>query len=148
MIFYLVLLLPVALLPINQKKAAYIARSLLIAKPNTSQIITCESDGEALDWCLWGRTVKGQRQLITIEKEAITQVDDGQIEGISTFGSELQKGSCSLRVESITEEDSGTWSCTLFAQTGTVSTGQVEVSVGSQFSHILSVEICSDVLVD
>ena len=117
------------MVPANQKKAARVVHSVVSAETDTSQTITCESENEALDWCVWRRPRTGQRQLITIVEDAIAQVDDAQIDNsrILVFDHQLQNGNCSLSIQSITPEDFGTWSCTLFAQTGSVLTGQVEV---------------------
>lgn len=132
----MILLLSVVIFPGKQKKAALVAHPLVVAETNTSETITCESHWEALDSCVWGRPVKGQRELITIEKDATAQVDAGQIDNgrISTYGDGLQNGNCSLRIQSITAEDFGTWFCALFGETGSLLTGQVEITHESKLS--------------
>ena len=63
-----------------------------------------------------------------IQKDAVAQsVGHAEIDRISVFGDGLQNGTCSLRIESITEEDFGTYACTLFDEAGVLLTGQVEI---------------------
>ena len=92
-------------------------------------MISCESDGdEPLSSCLWGRTINGQRQVITVDEHVVE--DDGrtEVEGITYDGNGLEDGKCSIKIASVSEDDAGSWTCTLVSHNGSVFTGIVEIT--------------------
>ena len=110
--------------------SALVTRSKVIAKANTSETISCESTGKPLSLCLWAaRTVSDHREVIVIQKDATfpaaVRTDFGNVSTSSV--DQLENGTCWLRIESMTEEHIGSWSCILVDQAGAVSTGQVKV---------------------
>ena len=64
------------------------------------------------------------------DKDREMQADDGlrHVDKLSIINERLQNGKCSVKIESLTEAEFGTWACTLFGQTNVVFPGQVEIS--------------------
>ena len=108
---------------------------------NTSLVLTCESEaGEPLSSCLWGRTINGQRQVVLVDPKVVQDGGKTGFDGISYAGNglPLHDGKCSLKVESISEGDAGSWSCTLVSHNGTIFNGLVDVTTeGTYEKYIL-----------
>ena len=77
---------------------------------------------------------KGKNQvIIALEKDegdAANPADDDSREvdkiRIIHDGDELQTGKCLLKIDSVTEEDFGSWACTLMDETGALFSGRIQ----------------------
>ena len=96
---------------------------------NNALKFSCESQGQPLSSCLWGKAQNGQHQVIVTDQHGVQEEDQQtSIEGISySIGHELDAGKCSVNIESVSEDDFGRWSCTLVSKSGAIFTGRVEV---------------------
>ena len=114
---------------VSKTSLARVSQSKVWPEVNTSQILSCESSGnEPLSYCLWGRTLDGQYEMVLIDKGSSTPSDDRPSAGRIYYNEDdLDEGKCEVRIASFTLKDFGTWSCTLVAQTGEVFTGSVNV---------------------
>ena len=87
--------------------------------------------------CYWGRSARGQDQLISIDGNATKAVVGGTLmQRISTSAHKLQNGKCQISIGAVTAENFGTWSCTLLDQTGVVFTGEVNIMEGKYCTTI------------
>ena len=114
----------VAAAPRSQKKTARVARShVIIAELNKFQALSCETRGEPLRSCVWARPgMDSEGEAIVLDKD-----DGGLLESknMSVVYDE-DNVKCSLKIEVVTEEHLGTWSCTLIDQTGGFFSGKIE----------------------
>ena len=93
-------------------------QSRVLVEVNTSQVISCESQAyEPLSSCLWGRTIKGQRQVITVDEHGVEDGGRTEVDGITYVGNGLEDGKCSIKIASVSEDDRGSWTCTLVSLT-------------------------------
>ena len=112
-----------------KKSSARMSEPKIWPELRASQNLTCESSGnESLNYCLWGRTLNGQYEVILVDQQVV-QNGSGRAAktGISYVGDGLDDGKCVIKIESVTPEDFGPWSCTLVAEIGEVFTGNVNI---------------------
>ena len=83
-----------------------------------------------LSSCYWGRTKNGQRELIIIDQQVLDSGGATTAEGISYVGTGLDVGQCGLKIESVTDDEAGAWSCTLISKSGTLLTGKIGLMNG------------------
>ena len=113
----------------SKKITARVPQSRVLVEVNTSQAISCESQSdEPLSSCLWGRSINGQRQVITVDEHVVEDGGRTEVEGITYDGNGLENGTCSIKIASVSADDVGTWSCTLVSHNGPVFTGIVEIT--------------------
>ena len=123
-----------ATVPDSQKKPARQPRRKVYTALNSSEIFSCETSGQPINSCLCGRTLNGQWQVIIIDGQ--TGQDDGRTnaEGLLYDGEGLKDGKCSVKIESVTDQDFGRWSCTLVSDEGAIFRGEVSIVVSTSKS--------------
>ena len=98
------------------------------AEFNTSQMLTCESQGQPLSSCLWMRPAGAQKEKIFIGQQIVQDgVRRTNVDGISYVENGLNHGNCCIRIEVVTGTDFGRWSCALMSKSGGVFAGIVDV---------------------
>ena len=124
-----------ATVPDSQKKPARVPRRKVYTALNNSEIFSCETSGQPINSCLWGRTLKSQWQVIIIDGQQTDQ-DGGwtYAEGLLYNGEGLKEGKCSVKIESVTDQDFGSWSCTLVSDGGAIFRGEVSIVVSTSKS--------------
>ena len=110
--------------PRSQKKTARVARShVIIAELNQFQALSCETRGEPLRSCVWARPgMDSESEAIVLDKD-----DGGLLESKNMSVVYEENAKCSLKIEIVTTEHLGTWSCTFIDQTGGFLTGKIEL---------------------
>ena len=119
-------------------EAAHVPQPHVFAVLNTSQVLTCASQGQQpLHSCLWVRNNGSNRDGIFIDKEGAHNDGGGQEDesAISFVGSRLDGANCSIRIELITGNDFGRWSCRLMSKTGQIFVGNVNVYAAGKYSN-------------
>ena len=114
----------------KKKTAASVPEPYVMLDLNTSATLSCESDAQPLSSCTWARSMNDSREIIMIDQDGIVGQDDGEttLGGISYVEPDgLNDGKCKVRIESMVEEDSGLWECTLVSERGEIFTGEVNV---------------------
>ena len=122
----------VATVPNSHKKRARVPRRIVYTALNSSETFSCETNGQPLNSCLWGRTLNGQRQAILIDNQTALNGGRTSAKGILHVGDGLKDGKCSIKIESVAEQDVGSWSCTLVSQEGAIYSGEVSVTITSK----------------
>ena len=117
-------------------KSARVPHPIVFAALNVSRVLTCESEGQPLRSCLWGRVITdGQWEGILVDERVVENGGRTNVNGISYVGNGLDGGNCSVRIDSVTQDDIGTWSCALLANgSGSIFKGEVNVLTGLLFS--------------
>ena len=111
----------VAVAPRSQKKAA--RSHAIIAELNTFQALSCETPGEPLRSCVWARPgMDGESEAMVLDKDS-----GGLLESKNMSVVYEDNTKCSLKIEAVTKEHLGTWSCTLIGQTGGFFSGKIEL---------------------
>ena len=72
--------------------------------------------------------MNGRHKVTIVDETVLKAGGSTEADGVSYFAHELQQGKCSVRIEALTEEHLGKWSCVLIGETGDVYEGQVEVN--------------------
>ena len=106
------------------------SNSVVTAALNKSATFSCESeDGQPWAVCSWEQNKSQvQRRYVVIDQEG---AQNGGQKGISFVGDPLSNnGKRGLRIDSVTEQDFGQWSCTLVSGNGTTSTGALHLRHG------------------
>ena len=107
------------------------SRPEIVTKLGTPVNLSCESPaGQPVSLCLWEWTVNEQRRVVYMD-EAVARHNGGQtsVEGIRYTGG-LKAGSCELRIDSVTVEHLGRWTCTLVLENNEICSGEVTVKKG------------------
>ena len=109
------------------------SNSAVTAKVNTSATFACESDnGKPWSLCIWEQKLQGQQRLIAIEKEVAQNGEQTSVNGASFVGDALNNnGKCELKIDYVTDQDLGQWSCTLVSSNGTMYTGDLYLRGGT-----------------
>ncbi|CAG7834433.1 unnamed protein product [Allacma fusca] len=114
-----------------QQKPASVPQPVVAAKINSPASLTCLSYKQPLTMCLWEKKVETgqQRQAIQIVKGKDTDGQPTSLQGFSYVGGGLDLGECGLRIDNVAEGDNNVWSCTLFAPSGELFLGTVDVTI-------------------
>ena len=103
---------------------------MVVAEANTSQNLSCQSPGQAVQTCLWGHSVNRTSEAILIDQQVVENGGRTTLDGISYAGGndELEAGRCTANIGNVTEDHVGLWSCTLISrQNATISSGAVHL---------------------
>ena len=113
-----------------QRTPARVYQPMVVAEANTSQNLSCQSPGQAVQTCLWGHSVNRTSEAILIDQQVVENGGRTTLDGISYAGGndELEAGRCTLNIANVTEDHVGLWSCILISrQNATVSSGAVHL---------------------
>ena len=109
-------------------EAAHVSQPHVFAVLKASQVLSCESQGQQpLSSCIWVPNNGSNRDGIFIGKGGVRYEGQEDQDGISYVGSSVEGGKCSIRIDSITENDFGRWSCRLMSMAGHVFVGNVNI---------------------
>ena len=117
--------------PACHKNPSRVPNPVVLAAVNATQNLSCESNGQPLDSCLWGHSMNGTREVILIDDNHVVQKNGSRTaNGLSYVDDDrgdLDLGKCVLTIESLEDNDYGLWSCTLISKNSTIFTGAVHV---------------------
>ena len=66
--------------------------------------------------------------MTTVDEHVVVGGGRTEFDGIRYDGNGLKDGKCSVKIESVSEDDAGGWSYTLVSHNGSVFTGIVELT--------------------
>jgi len=113
----------------SQNSPAHVPQPVVSTRLNNPTTLNCDSHGQPLSVCLWERNVDGQRSVISINPGSDQNGRATPQAGITYAGEGLNSGKCGINIESIKENDSGRWSCTLIGANGGIFIGTVDVTI-------------------
>ena len=108
---------------VNRQSDATMPLQFILPTVNGSADLTSETNGLPLSSCFWSRTVRGHREIVTLENGVIHD----PVDGVSYQTDKLIEGQCGVSISSIQGNHYGQWSCTLVATEGQVLSGTVDV---------------------